>query len=103
MATTTTQPSSPTPEPAPRHSARRAARPGPLGRIADLAYRHRLLVVLGWVAALGVSILLAAGVGGQFKADYSAPGSDSSAAQRLLQQEFPAQSGDTVDVVFRTD
>src|SRR4051794_30393126 len=78
-------------------------RPGPLGRLADLAYRHRLLVVLGWVAALAVSVVLAGVVGGQFKADYSAPGSDSSAAQRLLQQEFPAQSGDTVDVVFRTD
>src|SRR4051794_16708539 len=77
-------------------------RPGPLGRLADLAYRHRLLVVLGWVAALAVSVVLAGVVGGQFKADYSAPGSDSSSAQRLLESEFPTQSGDTVDVVFHS-
>src|SRR3954470_15600560 len=99
MASTTTQPA---PQPTPG-SPPRAARPGPLGRLADVAYRHRLLVVLGWVAALVLSVVLAGAVGGEFKADYSAPGSDSSAAQGLLEDEFPAQSGDTVDVVFHTD
>src|SRR4051795_10055575 len=76
---------------------------GPLGRLADLAYRHRLVTLVGWLAALAVSVVLAGAVGGEFKADYSAPGSDSSAAQRLLADEFPAQSGDTVDVVVRSD
>ena len=76
---------------------------GPLGRLADLAYRHRLLTVVGWLAALGVAVVMAGAVGGEFKADYSAPGSDSSAAQQLLDDEFPAQSGDTVDVVVHTD
>jgi RND superfamily putative drug exporter len=77
-------------------------RPGPLGRLADLTFRHRLLTVLAWVAALALSVVLAGAFGGEFKADYSAPGSDSSAAQTLLEDEFPAQSGDTVDVVVRT-
>ena len=77
-------------------------RPGPLGQLADLTYRHRLLTVLAWVAALALSVVLAGAFGGEFKADYSAPGSDSSAAQTLLEDEFPAQSGDTVDVVVRT-
>src|SRR4051795_1315152 len=99
MASTTTQPA---PQPTPG-SWPRAGSPGPLGRLADVAYRHRLLVVLGWVAALARSVVLAGAVGGEFKADYSAPGSDSSAAQGLLEDEFPAQSGDTVDVVFHTD
>ena len=76
---------------------------GPLGRLADLTYRHRLLTVVAWVAALGLAVVLAGAVGGEFKADYSAPGSDSSAAQQLLEDEFPAQSGDTVDVVVRSD
>src|SRR3954451_19018456 len=80
-----------------------AAGAGPLGRLADLAYRHRLLTVVGWLAALGVAMGLAGAVGGEFKADYSAPGSDSSAAQKLLENEFPAQSGDSVDVVVHTD
>ncbi len=76
---------------------------GPLGRLADLTFRHRLLTVVAWVAALGVAVVLAGAFGGEFKADYSAPGSDSSAAQQLLEDEFPAQSGDTVDVVVRSD
>ena len=80
-----------------------AARPGPLGRLADLTFRHRIVTVLAWVAALGIAIVLAGAFGGDFKADYSAPGSDSSQAQQLLEDEFPAQSGDTVDVVVRTD
>src|SRR3954464_10011663 len=76
---------------------------GPLGRLADLAYRHRLLTLLGWLAALAVSVVMAGAVGGEFKADYSAPGSDSGAAQQLLEDEFPDQSGDMVDVVVRTE
>jgi RND superfamily putative drug exporter len=41
--------------------------------------------------------------GGDFEADYSAPGSDSRAAQGLLEEQFSAQSGDTVDVVVRAE
>jgi RND superfamily putative drug exporter len=78
-------------------------RPGPLGRLADLAFRHRLVTVLAWVAALVVAIVLAGAFGGEFKADYSAPGSDSSRAQTLLEEQFPSQSGDTVDVVVRSE
>ena len=66
--------------------------PDPLGRLADLTYRHRLATVLAWLAALGIAVVLAGAFGGEFKADYSAPGSDSSAAQQLLEDEFPAQS-----------
>ena len=78
------------------------ARPGPLGRLADLTYRHRLVTVLAWVAALVLSVVLASLSGGTFTADYSAPGSDSSAAQQLLAREFPALSGEQVDVVVAT-
>ena len=42
-------------------------------------------------------------MGGDFKADYSAPGSDSKEAQTLLEDRFPSQAGDTVDVVVRAD
>ena len=92
--TTATEPGTRTPtSPAP------APRPGPLGRIAGLTFRHRWLTVLAWVAGLGLAVVLAGAFGGDFKADYSAPGSDSSQAQQLLEDEFPAQSGDTVDVV----
>ena len=77
-------------------------RPGVLGRIAGAAYRRRGRTVLAWVAGLLVAIGLAASFGGEFTADYSAPGSDSKAALTLLEERFPAQSGDTIQVVVET-
>ncbi len=94
MAGTAVAPRSTSPAPA-------AQRPGPLGRLADVSFRHRGRTVLAWIAALGLAIGLAMAFGGDFKADYSAPGSDSSEAQQLLEDTFPAQAGDTVDVVVR--
>jgi putative drug exporter of the RND superfamily len=78
-------------------------RPGPLGRLGRVAYRRRGLVVLAWLAALAIAVGLSAAFGGEFAADYSAPGSDSRAAQNLLEQRFPSQSGATIDVVVRAD
>ena len=78
-------------------------RPGPLGRIAGATYRHRGRTVIAWLGVLGLAVLLSTMLGGQFRADYSAPGSDSKVAQQLLAQQFPAQSGDTVDVVVHSD
>jgi RND superfamily putative drug exporter len=85
---------------APGHAA---ARPGPLGRLAGVAFRHRGRTVLAWVAALLLALGLASAFGGDFEADYSAPGSDSAQAQQLLEERFPAQAGDTVDLVVRAD
>ncbi len=76
---------------------------GPLGRLARAAFRHRWRVVLAWVAALAIAIGLASVANGEFSADYSAPGSDSAQAQTLLEERFPSQSGDTIDVVVRSD
>ena len=76
-----------------------AGRPGPLGRLADVSFRRRGRVLLGWLAALFLAIGLSAAFGGEFNADYSAPGSDSSQAQDLLESRFPSQAGDVVDVV----
>ncbi len=95
---TTTAPARPTPS---RTDDTPAV--GPLGRLARVTFRRRGRVVLAWLAALAVAAGLAAAFGGEFKADYSAPGSDSSAAQQLLEQRFPAQAGDTVDVVVRAE
>ncbi len=76
--------------------------PGPLGRLAGLAYRRRLRVVLAWVAALVLTAGLSAAFAGKFSADYTAPGSDSRQAQDLLEQRFPAVSGDTITVVVHS-
>ncbi|MCW6007373.1 MMPL family transporter [Micromonospora sp. CPCC 205371] len=85
----------------PRAAAR--ARPGPLGRLAGLAYRRRGRVLLAWAAAFAIAFGVSAAFGGDFTADYSAPGSDSKAAQDLLAERFPARAGDTVDVVVHAD
>ena len=59
--------------------------------------------MLVWLAALVVAAGLSMAFAGEFKADYSAPGADSTVAQNLLKERFPAASGDTVDVVVRTE
>jgi len=78
-------------------------RPGFLGRLARITYRHRGRTVLAWVAALAIAVGLSAAFAGDFTADYSAPNSDSRAALTLLEDRFPARSGDTIDVVVRAD
>lgn len=76
---------------------------GPLGRLAGVMFRRRGRTVLTWVAALLIAVALASAFGGDFKADYSAPGSDSGQAQQLLEDRFASEAGDTVDVVIHAD
>jgi RND superfamily putative drug exporter len=86
-----------------RDDRRTEGRPGPLGRLAGVAYRRRGRVLLAWLAALLIASGLTAAFGDDFSFDYAVPGSDSQRAQELLAQRFPAQSGDTVDVVVRAE
>jgi RND superfamily putative drug exporter len=79
------------------------ARPGVLGRLGGLAFRRRGRVLLVWLAGLAIAFGLSSAFGGDFEADYSAPGSDSKQAQDLLAQRFPARAGDSLDVVVRAD
>jgi RND superfamily putative drug exporter len=74
-----------------------------LGNFAATAAAHwkrSLLLVLAVLVTLGV---LASTVGGSFSDDFSAPGTESQNALDLLDQRFPAQSGDTATVVFSTE
>src|SRR5687768_11798589 len=74
-----------------------------LVRLADWCYRRRRLVVLAWVAALAASFALASAFGGELRQDYLQPGSESRAASETLQESFPQRSGDTVQIVVRSD
>ena len=76
---------------------------GPLGRIARVAFRRRGRFLLGWLAVIALAVGLSAAFGGDFTADYSAPGSDSRRAQELLDERFPDRSGATVSVVVAAD
>jgi putative drug exporter of the RND superfamily len=57
-------------------------------------------VVAAWVVGL-VAAYGAAGLAGDWSADYSTPGSESRAAAQLLQERFPERNPETVDVVWQ--
>src|SRR3712207_8220187 len=61
------------------------------------SFRRRRRVLLGWVVALVAVLGLAGPLGGTFTADYTARGSDSRAAQDLLEERFPRRAGEVVD------
>jgi RND superfamily putative drug exporter len=74
-----------------------------LARFARCMVRRRRRVVAAWVGVLALVTVLAAAKGGESRADYAIPGSDSAEAQELLSRRFPTQSGDTVQLVFAAD
>jgi len=85
------------PQPAPKSSQR----PSRLARLADVSYRRRRLVLLGWVAALVAAFAASGSLAGEFSADYATPGSESKRASDLIGSSFPGRSSDTVDVVWQ--
>src|SRR5438552_18772071 len=74
-----------------------------LARLADIAYRRRKLMVLGWIVVLVAIFPVSNALKGKFHADYATPGSDSKTASTLIAQRFGVFSGSTVDVVWRAD
>ena len=74
---------------------------GPLARLADLAVRRRGLMVVAWVVILAATIALAPRIAGDFAADYSTPGAESTAATDLIEQRFPGTTGESIDVVWQ--
>jgi RND superfamily putative drug exporter len=64
--------------------------------------RHRLLVVLLWLIALGGTAAAAGAAGSAFSNDYDVPGTESGRAAALLREGFHDQGGDTDTVVWRT-
>jgi RND superfamily putative drug exporter len=76
---------------------------GALGRLAGAAHRHRVLVVVLWLVAVAGAVGLSQVASGDFKADYTARGSDSRTAQDLLASRFPAAAGEQVSVVVKAD
>ena len=69
-------------------------------RLAAACIRHRRLTVLAWVLALVISGVAAGTAGSSFSTNFELPDSDSTEALNLLRDRFPAQSGDSIQVVF---
>jgi RND superfamily putative drug exporter len=73
-----------------------------LGRLAGAAASHwkRSLAL---VLAVLVALAGLAALGGEYSDEFSSPGTESQAAYDLLEERFPAQSGDTANVVFAVE
>jgi putative drug exporter of the RND superfamily len=62
---------------------------------------HRKTVIVGWIVALVGFGMLAQSAGSDFSEEFSLPSSDSKDALDLLENRFPAQAGDTVQIVYK--
>jgi RND superfamily putative drug exporter len=82
---------------------RRGAEDGPLAALARAAFRSRGRVLVGWVLAAALAFAASSAFGGEFSADYSAPGSGSAIAHELLAEAVPGQSGESITVVAHAD
>jgi putative drug exporter of the RND superfamily len=72
-------------------------------RFATWTTGHRKTVIIGWIVALIGFGVIAGAVGSDFTEEFSLPSSDSKDALDLLENRFPAQAGDTVQIVYKAE
>jgi putative drug exporter of the RND superfamily len=77
------------------------SRRGIVARVGSWAAGRRRTVLLGWVALLVGTLGASGAVGTNYSTSFSLKGTDSQRAVDLLKRDFPAQSGDADQVVFR--
>ncbi len=70
-------------------------------RLALLCTTYRKTVIFAWLVALVGVGFAAATAGTSFSENFKLPSSDSQRAVELLEDRFPAQSGETATIVFR--
>ena len=73
---------------------------GPLGQIARWTVTHRRTVVVGWVVALVAALGASSAIGTSYSNNNSLKGTESQRATDLLRRDFPAQAGDTDQIVL---
>ena len=74
---------------------------GIVARAGSWAAHHRRLVLIGWIVLLVGSLGISHAVGTNYSTNFSLPGTESQRATDLLQRDFPAQSGDSDQIVLR--
>ncbi|WP_067461669.1 MMPL family transporter [Actinomadura macra] len=74
-----------------------------LARLARLCYRKRRLTVAAWIAGTIAVIVLGFGFAADPLNDFSGGDSGSAKAEKLLDDHFPKQSGDSVTLAVRAD
>jgi len=72
-------------------------------RFATWTTGHRKTVIVGWIVALVGFGMLAGSAGSDFTEEFSLPSSDSKDALDLLENRFPAQAGDVVQIVYKAE
>jgi putative drug exporter of the RND superfamily len=72
-------------------------------RFATWTTGHRKTVIIGWIVALIGIGMIAGSVGADYSEDFKLPSSDSQEAFDLLENRFPAQSGETAQIVYKSD
>ncbi|MGA9875721.1 MAG: MMPL family transporter [Solirubrobacteraceae bacterium] len=75
---------------------------GAVARVGSWAGQHRRTVLIGWIGLLIGSLGISSAVGTNYTSNFSLPGTESQRAADLLKQDFPAQSGDTDQIVLYT-
>ena len=70
--------------------------------LATWCVRHRLVVVLLWIAALVGMSVLSNGIGTAYSNNFSLPHTESTEALQLLQTAAPKQAGDQERIVLHT-
>jgi RND superfamily putative drug exporter len=81
--------------------ARKQSSEGVVPRLARWCVRHRRRVLIIWLLVIVAAVAASSGVGTRAANQFSLSGTESQRAQDLLQQSFPAQSGDVDQIVFR--
>jgi RND superfamily putative drug exporter len=74
-----------------------------MSRLAAFSYRRRWYVLAAWIVAFVGLLLAGRAAGGSYATNFSIPSSESQRAYNLLQNRFPTQAGDTVQVVEKVD
>lgn len=72
-------------------------------RFATWITGHRKTVIIGWIVALIATGMISKSVGADFSEEFQLPDSDSKQALDLLEERFPAQSGEAAQIVFKAD
>jgi RND superfamily putative drug exporter len=68
--------------------------------LAVWCFRHRRIVVIGWLLLVVGLVGLSRAIGTSYDNSFSLPGADSARALALLKANAPAQSGDSEQLVF---
>jgi RND superfamily putative drug exporter len=71
-----------------------------MARVARFSVAHRRAVLLGWIAVVVVALFVTSSVGARYASNFSLPGTESQRATDLLKRDFPAEAGDTDQIVL---